>query len=71
MTDNFFDVGGHSLPAIQAIARIGDVFGVEIPVASFFRSPTIEALAELVEQKLIEEIEGMSDDEVEGSLTSD
>jgi amino acid adenylation domain-containing protein len=44
-TDDFFARGGHSLLAAQAIARIGDRFGVEISLRDFFAEPTPAALA--------------------------
>ncbi len=54
VTDNFFDLGGHSLPAIQVIARIDDAFGVKIPIAGFFNAPTIRAVAGQIEPLRIE-----------------
>lgn len=45
ITDNFFEIGGHSMLAMQLLARVYAAFGAEISVASFFRQPTIEALA--------------------------
>lgn len=44
-TDNFFDLGGHSLLLLLVHARIVDELGVDIPVTTMFRYPTIEALA--------------------------
>ena len=43
--DNFFELGGHSLMVIQVIARIRNVFDVDIPVRSLFDEPTISGLA--------------------------
>ena len=47
--DNFFELGGHSLLATQVIVRIGEQLSVDISLSSFFESPTIAELAELVE----------------------
>jgi amino acid adenylation domain-containing protein len=47
--DKFFDVGGHSLLAIQVIARIRKTFKVELPLAYMFDSPTIAGMAEKIE----------------------
>ena len=48
LTDSFFDLGGHSLLAMQLMAKLEKATGVHIPVASLFRSPTVEQLAQEV-----------------------
>jgi amino acid adenylation domain-containing protein/FkbH-like protein len=47
--DNFFDLGGNSLIAIQVISRVRDQCGAELPLSALFNSPTIEQLAILIE----------------------
>jgi amino acid adenylation domain-containing protein len=49
--DSFFDLGGHSLMAIQLIARIERRFGKTVPVAALFQFPTIGQLASLLIDK--------------------
>jgi acyl carrier protein len=47
--DNFFDLGGHSLMAIQAIVRVRDRFQVGITPRHWFESPTVAELAAIIE----------------------
>jgi amino acid adenylation domain-containing protein len=47
--DNFFRLGGHSLMGAQLIARIRNVFGVELSLRQLFGNPTIAELSNEVE----------------------
>jgi len=45
--DSFFEIGGHSLSAIQMASRLRDTFGIEVKLQQFFDLPTIAGLAKL------------------------
>jgi acyl carrier protein len=44
-TDNFFDLGGHSLLVVQVQRRLREACGREVSITDMFRLPTIKALA--------------------------
>jgi acyl transferase domain-containing protein/acyl carrier protein len=46
--DSFFELGGSSLLAVQLVARVRAVFGVELSVAAVFEGPTVHSLSRLV-----------------------
>jgi hypothetical protein len=50
--DDFFELGGNSLQATRLVSRIRDRFAVEVPLADFFRSPTVATLAAAVDREL-------------------
>src|SRR5690606_33545690 len=49
---NFFDAGGHSLLAVQLLARIRDTWSVDIGLREFFANPTLQAVADFVRARL-------------------
>jgi thioesterase domain-containing protein/acyl carrier protein len=44
--DNFFNIGGHSLLAVQVISRIKQAFTIEMPLSVLFAAPTVARMAE-------------------------
>ncbi len=45
ITDDFFQIGGHSLNATSMISKVYKAFNVQIPLREVFKTPTIKALA--------------------------
>lgn len=52
LNENFFDVGGHSLRAVQLTRDLNHLFDVQIKLSEFYRRPQLGELISLVREKL-------------------
>ncbi|MDJ1136009.1 SDR family NAD(P)-dependent oxidoreductase [Streptomyces iconiensis] len=68
--DDFFDLNGNSLVAVQLVARIRERFDVDIAVASLFEARTIRGLAQEIENSLQALIEGLSEEGAASKLAA-
>lgn len=50
--DNFFDIGGNSLIAMQATSRLRSRFGVNLPMSLIFSESDVRSLAKYIDQQL-------------------
>jgi non-ribosomal peptide synthetase component F/aryl carrier-like protein len=62
VTDNFFDLGGHSVLVIQMLTRIRRSFGVSLTLRAFFDAPTVALLAAIVDARLAEQAAGLAEE---------
>ncbi|MBD2615673.1 acyltransferase domain-containing protein [Nostoc punctiforme FACHB-252] len=62
--DSFFALGGDSLTGTVLISQLRKTFQIELPVRSLFEASTIDELALVIEEILIEELEQLSENEV-------
>ncbi|GAA0440374.1 hypothetical protein Acor_12820 [Acrocarpospora corrugata] len=49
--DNFFDLGGNSLIALQMLTLIKKRFGVAVPTVMLFEAPTVHRLAAILDER--------------------
>jgi thioester reductase-like protein len=50
--DDFFELGGHSLTAIRFLARIREVYQVDLSISSLFETTTVSGLAQQITNRL-------------------
>jgi len=62
--DNFFSLGGHSLLVTQVMSRVQEAFQVSMTMRQFFEAPTISSLAVVIEEAILAEVSGLSDEQV-------
>jgi amino acid adenylation domain-containing protein len=61
--DNFFDLGGYSLTAIQVVSRLREMYEVSLPLAKVFQAATVAQLAAVVVE---EQLSAFKDEEISG-----
>lgn len=64
--DHFFDLGGHSLKAMNIVAQIHRAFHVRVSVADLFQSPTVRGLGERIQtlqENIYADIEAIAEQE--------
>lgn len=71
VTDNFFDIGGHSLLIPEIISSLSNQTGIELKILEFFKYPTVKSLAEHLiickendSQNNIENIQNITSEEI-------
>jgi acyl transferase domain-containing protein/acyl carrier protein len=62
--EQFTNLGGHSLLALQIVARLRALYRVELTLRDFFEAPTIAELSAVIREKILRDIENLTDDEV-------
>ena len=49
--DDFFDLGGDSLSAVELMSQVRDIFGVELSIDVFLEAPTLGELCAMLERR--------------------
>ena len=50
INDNFFELGGQSLVAVQVMSQLEKKLGTKLPLSVLFKHPTVEEMAQVIEQ---------------------
>ena len=53
--DNFFNLGGHSLMAVQIVQEINTKFNIKIPISELIDNPVINDFIQVISRELTEE----------------
>lgn len=53
LDDDFFDLGGQSMTAVGLVARVREVFAINIELAALFERPTIRGLSEAIDMLVL------------------
>ncbi|GAA1548379.1 hypothetical protein GCM10009827_080830 [Dactylosporangium maewongense] len=69
--DDFFTLGGHSLLAVRVAARLRAMTDLDLPIRLLFTHRRLADLATAVEQRLLDDLAELSDDEVAGLLEAE
>jgi phthiocerol/phenolphthiocerol synthesis type-I polyketide synthase E len=62
--DDFFELGGHSLSAIHVVSSVKEQFLITFDISDLLDHPRLADVAAVVEGRLLEKLESMSEEEV-------
>ena len=64
--DHFFELGGTSIVAMEVMILLCREFDIDLPLPSLFERPVLRELAELAENKILDDVAQLSDNERAG-----
>ncbi len=61
--ERFADLGGHSLLAMQIVSKIRAFYEIPFTLRDFFEAPTIAQLSSVIQERIVAEIESLTDEQ--------
>jgi len=71
INDNFSQLGGHSLLAIRIVAELRKAFQFDLSIKALFDAPTVAELSTYIKERMIAEIEALTDEEARRLVSSE
>ena len=66
--DDFFVLGGNLSSAQQAVLQLNEIFEIDLPSHALWDAPTVAKVSSVIDESLLEEIEGLTDQDARGLL---
>jgi acyl carrier protein len=71
VSDDFFNLGGHSLSAARVLSRVRNAFAIELPLSLMFDKRTLEGMASAVDEKMVSAPKASSEPRLSGLAEAD
>jgi len=69
--EHFSELGGHSLLAMQIVSRVRSLYQITFTLRDFFEAPTIAQMSSVIEERILTEIEGLTDEQARQQISAD
>lgn len=53
ISENFFELGGNSIKAIQIVSRINSIFNVKLSLVDIFQKDNVKKISKLIQKRKV------------------